>query len=331
MQRSAFISASPGADQLTKELSEMLPASILTTAKHTRFLNTSSFARVEPHDFSQVYVVQAANPPVNDRKMEVECMVAALRSLSPTLRITVVMPYVLYSRSSANTPGVSCGLDLFANSLAYAGASAVISLDLHDVGSTKYFTDKGIDYHTVSALPSLSEWAQANIPYNVIVAADKSSAARAELFTAAGTPLIIMDKVRPDDTGAVKLSLSDHNRQALEGATVLIVDDEADRCTTLMANSDLVWKCRPERLFALVIHAQLSYEPGEFLMPEFNLRNHYVNKLITTDSIPKDPLVWAAFEKKSRATRLPLTAPLIAEAIRRLEIDQPTGNIIVPL
>ena len=89
---------------------------------------TKIVENVRGHD---VFIVQPTCPPVNENLMELLIMIDACRRASAK-RITAVMPYFGYARQDRkDQPRVPITAKLVANMLDAAGASRILTMDLH--------------------------------------------------------------------------------------------------------------------------------------------------------------------------------------------------------
>src|ERR671926_805227 len=87
-----------------------------------------------------VFVVQSTSYPANDNLMELLICVDALRRASAK-RITAVLPYFGYARQDRKPgPRTPISAKLVANLITVAGASRVLSIDLH-AGQIQGFFD----------------------------------------------------------------------------------------------------------------------------------------------------------------------------------------------
>ena len=115
-----------------------LPLSDMETIK---FKNDNTFVQIKESVREQdVYIFQTTQPPVNERVMELLIAIDALKRASAR-KINVVLPYYLYSRSDKkDQPRISVTAKLFAQLLEAAGATRVISCDLHNPAIQVYFS-----------------------------------------------------------------------------------------------------------------------------------------------------------------------------------------------
>ena len=84
-------------------------------------------------------MVQSTQPPVNERIMELLITIDAIKRAAAR-RITVVLPYYIYSRSDKkDQPRVPVTAKLFAQLIEAAGADRVLTCDLHNPAIQAYF------------------------------------------------------------------------------------------------------------------------------------------------------------------------------------------------
>lgn len=80
-----------------------------------------------------VYIIQATNAPVNDHLMELLILIDALKRASAKT-VNVILPYYGYARQDRTAkPREPITAKLVANMLVEAGATRLLTLDLHTV------------------------------------------------------------------------------------------------------------------------------------------------------------------------------------------------------
>src|SRR5499426_627616 len=104
----------------------------LTKASVRRFADMEVFVEIlENVRGEDVFIVQSTSYPANDHLMELLIIIDALRR-SSARRITAVMPYYGYARQDRKTGSrTPISAKLVANLLTNAGASRVLTVDLH--------------------------------------------------------------------------------------------------------------------------------------------------------------------------------------------------------
>jgi ribose-phosphate pyrophosphokinase len=96
------------------------------------FPDGETFVKIEENVRGEdVFIVQPTSPPTNHHLMELFIMMDALRR-SSAARITAVLPFYGYARQDRkDQPRVPITAKLVANLLVAAGASRVLTMDLH--------------------------------------------------------------------------------------------------------------------------------------------------------------------------------------------------------
>ena len=139
MENIKVFSCSNEADGFTKEVCDNLG---IETGKVSRmkFKNDNNFVQLlETVREQDVYLIQTSTPPINERIMELLITIDAAKRASAR-RITVVLPYYMYSRSDKkDQPRVPITAKLMAQLIEAAGADRVISCDLHNAAIQAYF------------------------------------------------------------------------------------------------------------------------------------------------------------------------------------------------
>lgn len=131
--------------QLAQEIVEYLGEKISAAAVKTFSDGEISVGINESVRGADAFVIQPVCSPVNDHLMELLIMVDALKRASAA-RVTAVIPYYGYARqdrkAKARDPITA---KLVANLITAAGASRVMSMDLH-AGQIQGFFDIPVDH-----------------------------------------------------------------------------------------------------------------------------------------------------------------------------------------
>src|SRR6201992_260463 len=104
----------------------------LTKAHARRFADVEIFVEIlENVRGRDAFIIQSTSYPANDNLMELLIMIDALRRASAQ-RITAVLPYFGYARQDRKPgPRSPISAKLVANLITEAGASRVLTVDLH--------------------------------------------------------------------------------------------------------------------------------------------------------------------------------------------------------
>ena len=176
-----------------------------------------------------VFVIQSTSSPVNEHLMELLIMIDALKRASAKT-INIVMPYYGYARQDrkarAREPITA---KLVANLIETAGATRVITLDLH-APQIQGFFDIPIDH--LMGVPILAEYFKKK---NLIKILSLFLLTMVELFVHVKladrlkAPIAIIDKRRPRPNVAEVMNIVGN----IEGKTCILIDDIIDTAGTI--------------------------------------------------------------------------------------------------
>ncbi|MBC2711310.1 MAG: ribose-phosphate pyrophosphokinase [Desulfosarcina sp.] len=222
-----------------------------------------------------VYVVQSTCHPVNDNLVELLLMVDALKRASAR-RITAVIPYYGYARQDKKVaPRVPISAKLVADLITTAGATRVITLDLH-TGQIQGFFNIPVD--NLYAAPVLLEYIKSNFNEGlVIVSPDAGGVERARAFAKRlNAGLAIIDKRRPAPNKAKAMAVIGD----VEDKTVIIQDDMIDTAGTLTAAVNAIIERGAREVHACCAHPVLSGPAVD------RINASPITSVVCTDTIP---------------------------------------------
>ncbi len=257
-----------------------------------------------------VFVIQSTSQPVNENLMELLIMIDALKRASART-INVVMPYYGYARQDrkahAREPITA---KLVANLLETAGATRVITLDLH-APQIQGFFDILIDH--LLAVPILSDYfAKKNLNDIVIVSPDHGGVTRArKMADRLKAPIAIIDKRRPKPNVAEIMNIVGN----IEGKTAILIDDIIDTAGTITLAANALVENGAAEVYACCTHPVLSGPAIE------RIQNSKIKELVVTNSIALPE------EKKIDKVVELSVAPLLAEAIIRVHEEQSVSTL----
>ena len=111
---------------------------------------------------NSVFVVQSTSNPANDNIMELLLVVDALKR-SSAKTVTAVIPYFGYARQDRKVaPRTSISAKVVANLISNAGATRVVTVDLH-AGQIQGFFDMPVD--NLYTAPLFSKYIKKKIKY----------------------------------------------------------------------------------------------------------------------------------------------------------------------
>jgi ribose-phosphate pyrophosphokinase len=243
--------------------------------------------------------------------MELLIMIDALKRASAKT-INIVMPYYGYARQDrkarAREPITA---KLVANLLETAGATRVITLDLH-APQIQGFFDIPIDH--LMGVPILSEYFKTKkFDHDiVIVSPDHGGVTRArKMAERLKAPIAIIDKRRPKPNVAEVMNIVGH----IDGKVAILIDDIIDTAGTITLAANALVENGAAEVYACCTHPVLSG-------PAINrIENSKIKELIVTNSIALPE------EKKIEKIRELSVAPLIGEAIIRVHEEQSVSTL----
>ena len=226
-----------------------------------------------------VFVIQSTCTPVNDHLMELLLMLDAF-SRASAKRITAVIPYYGYSRQDRKvSPRVPISAKLVADLITAAGASRVLTVDLH-AGQIQGFFDIPVD--NLFATPVLLKEMQERLRNGpvAVVSPDPGGVERARAFAKRlDATLAIIDKrrARPNEVAEMRV-VGD-----VEGQTAVIVDDIVDTAGTLATAAAALRDAGATEVVACCTHPVLSGPAID------RIRESTLSSLVVTDTIPLRP------------------------------------------
>ena len=281
----------------------------LGEATVTSFPDGESFVKINENIRGQdIYIIQSTCTPTNHHLMELLIMMDAARRASAQ-RITAVIPFYGYARQDRkDQPRVPITAKLVANLVVAAGATRILTMDLHSQQIQGFF-DIPVDH--LFASPVFFNYIEKLRSENIVVVSPdvggmKMAAAYAGLL---GAQLGMVWKKRTSATTVESVNIVGD----VAGRDVLLVDDITETAGTLINAAKLMREQGALSVRAAVSHALLSPIAYE------RLKLGHIDELITTNSIPVD------------ARGLPITvlsvAGLLGEAILRIHNNESVTSL----
>ena len=231
--------AGPSSQDLARRIVKYLRMD-LSSVDVVKFADGETFIKTnESVRGSRVFVVQSTSKPVNENIMDLLIFIDSLKRASAE-EIIVVIPYYGYARQDRKaSPREPITSKLVANLLTTAGATRVVTMDLH-ARQIQGFFDIPVDH--IEALPVLAKYLIKNKfddGNTVVVSPDVGGVKRARgLANWLHAPLAIIDKRR------AKANVSEVIRRL-----PLSSEKMSPRSCNLATNSSVV-KIRPSTSFS---------------------------------------------------------------------------------
>lgn len=259
-----------------------------------------------------VFLVNSTCPPVNRHLMELLIMIDAAKRASAE-RVTAVLPYFGYARQDRKDKArVPITAKLVANLLTAAGCHRILAVDLH-CGQIQGFFDIPVDHLNADVVFVNHLIEHPLRADSVVVSPDMGSVKRAREFSSRlGMPLAIVDKRRPKENVSEVMNLIGD----VEGKHAIIFDDMIDTAGTLVKAARSLKEHGALSVRACATHPVLS---GPALD---NIENSELEEVLVCDAIPLS-------ERGKRVSKIKVLtlAPLIAEAIRRINKDESVSSL----
>ena len=222
---------------------------------------------------SRVFLIGSTNPS-SDNLMEMLLMLDAAKRASAR-HITAVIPYFGWARQDRkDKPRVPIGAKLVAKLLESAGATRIITMDLH-ADQIQGFFEKPVDHLYASSIfvPYLESL---NIDNLTIASPDMGGSKRAYAYSKfLNSDVVICYKQRSKGNIITHMELIGD----VTGKNVVLVDDMVDTAGTLTKAADLMIEKGALSVIAICTHALLSGDAYE------KIEKSKLKKLITSDSI----------------------------------------------
>ncbi len=286
----------------------------ITQASVRRFSDMECFVEIQENVRGEdVFIVQSTSYPANDNLMELLVALDALKRGSAR-RVTAVIPYYGYARQDRKSgPRTPISAKLVANLITIAGASRVLSLDLH-AGQIQGFFDIPTDH--LFGAPVLTEDIvnRFNGEGLVIVSPDVGGVLRARsIAKRLDADLAIIDKRRERAGLSEVMNIIGD----VSGQCCILVDDIVDSAGTLCNAAEALVKAGAKSVSAYVTHGVLS--GGAVARVEASP----LEKLVITDSIQATEAV-----RVSRKIEQVTIAPLLGEAMSRISEERSVSSLL---
>lgn len=259
-----------------------------------------------------VFVIQSTCAPGNDNLMELLIMLDAFRRASAK-RVTAVIPYYGYARQDRKVaPRVPISAKLVADLITTAGASRMLTMDLHS-GQIQGFFNIPVD--NLYASPVLLQYMGRRTGEEelIVVSPDAGGAQRARAFaTKLNVAMAVIDKRRADANVVEEMNIIGE----VQGKTSILLDDMVDTAGTIAMAAEALVRAGARKVIGCCTHAVFS---GKALD---RINDSPMEEMVVTDTIPVG-------DKMAKCGKIkPLSvAPLIGEAIRRTHLERSISSL----
>ncbi len=298
--------------KLSKDIAKQLKLKLVNT-NIKRFNDGEIYIEINENiRGNSVFVIQSTSNPANDNLMELLLVIDALRR-SSAKNITAVIPYYGYARQDRKVaPRTSISAKVVANLITNAGASRVVTVDLH-AGQIQGFFDMPVD--NLFTTPLFAKYINRKLKNKnlICVSPDVGGVQRTRgLATRIKADLAIIDKRRPKPGQSKVMNIIGN----VKGKTCIIVDDIIDSGGTIVNAVDALKKAGAIDVFVFITHAVLS---GEAVS---KIKKSKIKKLIITDTIDNHKKI-----KNNNKIEVLSISSLMSEAIKRISNSNSVSDL----
>ena len=288
---------------LSNQISDFLDVP-LVDPQVRRFANGEIFCEIEKNvRGADVFVIQTTSSPVNDNLMELLVMIDALKRASAA-SITAIVPHYGYSRQDRKaSPRTPISAKLVADLITVAGASRVITMDLH-AGQIQGFFD--IPFDNIYASPVFLSYIKENVDLEnlTLVSPDAGGVERVRWYAKRlEKDIAMIDKRRTGPNVAKAMNIVGD----VKDRDVIIVDDMIDTAGTLIEAARTLKEHGARKIYSFATHGVFSPPAAERISGCAELE-----AVIVTDTIPLTTEL-----QKVEKIKVLSTAEILSKAIHR--------------
>lgn len=314
MKRIVLVSGSSN-QPLSNQISDYLDVP-LVNPQLVRFANGEIYCEIEKHvRGADVFVIQSTCTPVNDNLMELLIMIDALKRASAT-SITAVIPFYGYARQDRKaSPRTPISAKLVADLITVAGASRVVTMDLH-AGQIQGFFN--IPFDNIYASPVILNYIKKEIfsENTIFVSPDAGGVERVRFYAKKlNADIAMIDKRRTGKNIAEAMNVIGN----VSGKECIIIDDMIDTAGTLVEACKALRKHGATKIYACATHPVFS-DPAIKRIEECA----ELDRVIVTDTIPVSEAA-----KLCPKIKVLSTAELLAKAIHRTFNNDSVSSLFI--
>jgi len=221
-------------------------------------------------------VVQSIYPPVDTNLIQALSLISKAKETAS--EVIAVIPYMGYARQDREfLPGEIVTMKVLGKLFKGAGASKIITVDIHSMIGLKHFNIKS---KNVTAIPDLVKYfKKLSLKNPLVVSPDQGGKDRAKEFAKEfESEYITLEKKRDRKTGKVQIKTK--NSDEVTGRDLILVDDMISTGESIIKATQFLKKQKCKRVYVACTHALLMN------YAEKKVRKAGVTKIVSANTIP---------------------------------------------
>jgi len=250
----------------------------------------------------KVFIIQSTPPPF-DVLLELLLMIDAAKRASAKQIIAVVPYFGMARQDRKDKPRVPIGAKLIANLISSAGATRIMTMDLH-ADQIQGFFEVPVDHLFASTIfvPYIKSLNLSNL---VIASPDIGGSKRANVYAKhLNCEMVICYKNRKKANVIDSMKIIGE----IKNKNVVLIDDMMDTGGTICKASELMIANGAKSVRAICTHAILSGNAYD------NIANSALNELVVTNSLP--------LQKNNKKIKVLDISDLFAKTIRNVNTNE---------
>ncbi len=260
---------------------------------------------------NDIFIIQSTFAP-SDNLFELLLMIDAAKRASAHY-ITAVIPYFGFARQDRkDKPRVAIGAKLIANLLTAAGATRVMTMDLH-AAQIQGFFDVPVDHLDATSvfIPYIEKL---QLPNLTIASPDMGGTPRARIYAKYfNAEMVVCDKQRKRANEIESMTVIGD----VEGRNIVLIDDLIDTAGTLTKAAGLLIEKGAASVRAFCTHPVLSGKAYE------RIEESQLTELIVCDTLP--------LKRESSKIKVISVADLFAKVIRNVHTNESISPLFVKI
>ena len=270
------IIAGKSSEDVAKKLAKKLKANIVKSQVRIFADGESKITLSGKISKKKSIVVQSIYPPVDTNLIQALSLISKAKETSS--EVVAVIPYMGYARQDREfLPGEIVTMKVLGKLFKGAGASKIISVDIHSMIGFKHFT---IKTKNVSAIPELVQYfKKLSLKNPLVVSPDQGGKERAKAFARElGSEYLALEKKRDRKTGKVQIKTK--NLAEVINRDLILVDDMISTGGSIVKATQFLKKQKCKKVYVACTHALLMNDA------EKRIKKAGVTKIISANTIP---------------------------------------------